>query len=141
MSEHLEQRIIELEAELAALKRRVAPPKVEIVEQGARITHNRASLDNLPDEKQARALLKIVTARHPVLRDDSDEYFSGFIGVLSWCDIEARRIDKLNKKIDVRSFKDEASAWCRVQRLEPPPTVGCFMAAIVAAGVSHSALG
>jgi hypothetical protein len=46
MSENLHQQIARLEAEVAALKKKVAP-KVEIIDEGARITYPVACLDEL----------------------------------------------------------------------------------------------
>ena len=65
MSEqHLEQRIHQLEAELAALRKKIEPPKVVTVEEeGTRILRPVVRLDGLPDERQSRALWQIVRAR------------------------------------------------------------------------------
>ena len=140
------QRIAALEAEIASLKGKPRPAP----DEGAKISQPRARLDDLPDEDQCRQLLKIVTARHSILRQepssprwaeaDRDRFFNGFRGALAWCDVAATRTDKLDHKYGVRYWKDECSAWCRAQQLEGPYSVGAFMAACIAGGIRSAAL-
>lgn len=124
----LEARIDEIEAELRELKSKFVPTRkvVTAVEQeGTRISHPVARVDGLPDERQCRALWRIVRERYDFISPNDDE-FDGFCSSLFWADSVARRTDKINRRTDLRQFKDKCTDWCNLQRMEPPQTVGCF---------------
>jgi hypothetical protein len=111
-NQELRARLVALEAAQPPAKKSIAPHRED---EGARVSVflPMANPKHLPTEDEARALLKIVTARYPKLKfrtadDELESFRAGFAFVCS-----RTKVASPIKKFAASWWIDTAQQWCR----------------------------
>jgi hypothetical protein len=141
-----QQRIRQLEAEVAELKAKTKPQPpaaARVAEDGVRVTYSRKCSIELPTMEQYRRLISIVARSGVVPNFDGKTidpaFLAGFVGSFERI-TSLRRSDGLNHKRPARDWAAEAYHWLKERGDTCDPTNGSFYAAVIAAGDVHYSL-